>query len=76
MVGGSVPASTAGADHLSYFTLLGRIAGLVLFHREPLDAALSAAFIKAEFEFTLSTADLESVDPEAYEKQMCIYYYK
>ena len=63
-------ATTAGADHLSYFVLLGRIAGLALFHREPLNASWSRSFIKAVFEFELTAADLESVDPEAYEKRV------
>jgi E3 ubiquitin-protein ligase HACE1 len=63
-------ATTAGADHLSYFALLGRIAGLALFHREPLNASWSRSFIKAVFEFELTAADLESVDPEAYEKKV------
>ncbi len=63
-------ATTARADHLSYFALLGRIAGLALFHREPLNASWSRSFIKAVFEFDLAPADLESVDPEAYEKKV------
>ena len=63
-------ATTAGADHLSYFALLGRITGLALFHREPINAPWSTAFIKAVFEFELSLADLESVDPEVYEKRI------
>jgi E3 ubiquitin-protein ligase HACE1 len=65
-------ATTAGADHLSYFALLGRIAGLALFHREPLNANWSRSFIKAVFEFELTPADLESVDPDAY-KQKVLY---
>jgi E3 ubiquitin-protein ligase HACE1 len=46
-------ATTAGADHLSYFALLGRIAGLALFHCVPLNASWSRSFITAVFEFEL-----------------------
>ena len=63
-------ATTAGADHLSYFALLGRIAGLALFHCVPLNASWSRSFITAVFEFELTAADLESVDPEAFEKKV------
>jgi len=63
-------ATTVGADHLSYFALLGRIVGLALFHREPLNVSWSKSFIKAVFGFELTPDDLESVDPEAYEKRV------
>eukprot|EP01052_Picozoa_sp_SAG31_P030872 SAG31_NODE_3209_length_4550_cov_4.465513_4_plen_277_part_00 len=39
-------ALTCGADHCSYFALLGRIAGFSLYHKEPLDASFSTAFLK------------------------------
>ena len=35
-------ATLAGPDHLSYFALLGRIAGLALCHSEPLNASWSS----------------------------------
>ena len=63
-------SSITAADHLSYFALLGRIAGLALYHREPLNASWSISFIKAVLGFELTPADLDSVDPEAYEKKI------
>ena len=56
-------ATTAGADHLSYFALLGRIAGLALYHRETLNAPWSLAFLKSTFGFEITFADLHTVDP-------------
>ena len=59
-------ATTAGADHLPYFALMGRInAGLAFFHREPLNASWGRSLIKAVLELELTRADLESVNPEA-----------
>jgi E3 ubiquitin-protein ligase HACE1 len=51
---------TAGLDPLSYFALLGRIPGLALYHREPLDAHWSTAFVKALLGYALRPEDLES----------------
>ena len=59
-------ATTAGADHLAYFTVLGRVAGLSLYHREPLNAAWTTSFIKAVMGFPISPTDLATVDPEMY----------
>ena len=42
------------ADHLAHFALLGRIAGMALHHREPLDVSWSAGFLKAVLAVTLS----------------------
>jgi hypothetical protein len=63
-------ATTAGPDHLSYFALLGRIAGLALYHREHLDAQWSTAFLKAALGYPITADDLESVDPELFEKRI------
>ena len=63
-------ASTAGPDHLAYFALLGRITGLALYYREPLNASWSTAFLKAVFGYCITVDDLESVDPELYEKRL------
>ena len=50
---------------------LGRInAGLAFFHREPLNASWGRSLIKAVLELELTRADLESVNPEAYEKSV------
>lgn len=56
--------TTAGPDHLSYFALLGRIAGLAMYHREALDASWTTAFIKAAFGYEIAFEDLHSVDPD------------
>ena len=55
-----------GAGHLSYFALLGRIAGLALFHGENIPAPFANAFIKATFGYPIEVADLESVEPDIY----------
>ena len=60
----------AGPDHLVYFALMGRIAGLALYHRERLNAPWSSAFLKAVFGFTITCKDVESVDPELYDKRI------
>lgn len=57
--------STHGPDHLSYFALLGRIAGLALYHREQLDVAWSPAFLKAVLGLPMTVEDVASADPEA-----------
>ena len=51
----------AGADHLSYFALLGRIAGFALYHREPIPAQWSTAFIKACFGFAIVPEDVRKM---------------
>ena len=59
----------AGADHLSYFALLGRIAGFVLYHREPIVANWTTAFIKAVFGYQITSDDLAAVDPILYKNK-------
>ena len=63
-------ALAVGADHLSYFALLGRIAGLALYHREPLNAPLTVAFVKAVMGYPITPEDLESMDPDAVGKRI------
>ena len=63
-------ATTTGPDHLSYFALLGRLAGLALYHKEPLNASWSDAFIKAVLGWSIEPADLESVDPDLYQQRV------
>ena len=46
-------ATTAGDDHLAYFALLGRVAGLALYYREPLLAAWPKAFVKAALGYAI-----------------------
>ena len=62
-------AKLAGADHLSYFALLGRITGLALYHRETLNAAWTTTFLKAAFGFPIMFDDLELYDPCLYASQ-------
>jgi len=52
------------ADHLAHFALLGRIAGLALYHCEQLDVSWSPAFLKAALGYTINVEDVASVDPE------------
>eukprot|EP01049_Picozoa_sp_SAG25_P006959 SAG25_NODE_547_length_7025_cov_3.655357_4_plen_567_part_00 len=63
-------AIACGPDHLAYFALLGRLTGLALFHREPVNAHLSSAFLKSVFGYTLKPEDLETVDPDLYETRI------
>lgn len=60
----------AGPNHLGYFMVLGRLTGLALYHREPLNAPFSTAFLAAVFGFQIKLQDLESVDPELWEKRV------
>ena len=53
-------------DHLSFFTLLGRIAGLALFHHEHIPAPWTTAFVKAVFGYPIELEDLDAVNPELY----------
>ena len=63
-------ATTAGDDHLAYFALLGRVAGLALYYREPLPAAWPKAFIKAALGYAIEAEDLREVDPMLHEKKV------
>ncbi|CAE8605764.1 unnamed protein product [Polarella glacialis] len=60
-------AATVLPDHVAQMALLGRIFGLLLYHREtaPAVASLSLAFLKLAFGRGLKKSDLASVDPEA-----------
>ena len=63
-------ALAGGADHLSHFALLGRIAGLALFHREHIPAPWTTTFVKAAFGYPLALGDVEAVDPELHANQI------
>jgi hypothetical protein len=63
-------AVAAGPDHVSYFALLGRIAGIALYHREAIPAPWSTAFVKVVLGYPLTPDDLESVDPDAYQQKV------
>ena len=60
--------TTHGPDHLSYFALLGRFAGLALHHRELLPLPLTEACVKVVLGHDVTFDDLKSVDPELHEQ--------
>jgi hypothetical protein len=59
-------ATTAGPDHLAYFTLLGRLVGFALLHRERVSVPLTRAFVKAVLGLPVVVEDLATVDPALY----------
>ena len=59
-------ATTAGPDHLAYFTLLGRLVGFALLHRERVSVPLTRAFVKAVLGLPVVAEDLATVDPALY----------
>lgn len=66
-------ALAGGADHLAYFTLLGRVAGFALYHREHIPAPWATSFIKAAFGYAIALGDVEAVDRALYtQKLVCI----
>jgi len=61
------PSPESGAhapDHLAHFALLGRIAGMALHHREPLDVSWSAGFLKAVLGYSIMVDDVALVDTD------------
>lgn len=53
-------------DHLSYFTFIGRIAGLAVFHGKLLDGFFIRPFYKMMLVKQITLKDMESVDSEYY----------
>ena len=53
----------AGEDYLSYFTLMGRIVGLALFHGVTLNVVFSTPFIKLVLGMPVTVKDLKDGDP-------------
>ncbi|XP_063310013.1 E3 ubiquitin-protein ligase NEDD4-like isoform X6 [Pelobates fuscus] len=53
-------------DHLSYFTFIGRIAGLAVFHGKLLDGFFIRPFYKMMLGKQITLKDMESVDSEYY----------
>ncbi|XP_065454866.1 E3 ubiquitin-protein ligase NEDD4-like isoform X4 [Chrysemys picta bellii] len=53
-------------DHLSYFTFIGRVAGLAVFHGKLLDGFFIRPFYKMMLGKQISLKDMESVDSEYY----------
>jgi E3 ubiquitin-protein ligase HACE1 len=68
--GGMTLQPSPVSDQLAHFALLGRIAGFALHHGESIGADWSVAFNKAIFGFEIVLEDLQSVDPDLYEKQV------
>jgi E3 ubiquitin-protein ligase HACE1 len=61
---------SGGADHLSYFALLGRITGFAIYHEAHLNVHWTKAFIKAAFGLAVTADDLECVDPELFKSRI------
>ncbi|KAG1658414.1 E3 ubiquitin-protein ligase NEDD4 [Nymphon striatum] len=53
-------------EHLDYFTFIGRIAGMAVFHGKLLDAFFIRPFYKMMLGKTIVLSDMESVDSEYY----------
>ena len=60
----------AGGDHLSHFALLGRITGISMAHKEPLNAAWSYGFIKAAFGYKITIDDLQHIDADLFKTRV------
>ncbi|KAI6042697.1 hypothetical protein EDC04DRAFT_2657897 [Pisolithus marmoratus] len=59
-------------DHLSYFTFVGRIMGLTIFHRRFLDAYFVPSFYKVILAKKPSLSDLEGIDAELHRSMVWI----
>lgn len=59
-------------DHLSYFTFVGRIMGLTIFHRRFLDAYFVPSFYKVILGKKPSLSDLEGIDAELHRSMVWI----
>ena len=56
-------SALAEPGHLAYFALLGRVVGLALYHREPLNASWTALFLKAAFGYKITMEDIRMEGP-------------
>ncbi|KAI5989086.1 hypothetical protein EDD15DRAFT_2286487 [Pisolithus albus] len=59
-------------DHLSYFSFVGRIMGLTIFHRRFLDAYFVPSFYKVILGKKPSLSDLEGIDAELHRSMVWI----
>ena len=59
-------ATSSGFNHLAYFTLLGRIVGFALLHRDRVNVPLTRAFVKAALGLPVEVDDIASIDHELY----------
>ena len=50
--------------------MLGRVTGLALYHKKPLNASWTDAFVKVVLGWSIEPADLESADPELYQQRV------
>jgi len=62
------PASGVDPEHVNYFKYIGRILGLLIFHRHFFDASFAVSFHKMILNKAVTLADLESVDAELHRK--------
>ena len=53
-------------NHLEYYRFVGRIMGLVIFHRQHLPIHFSLMFYKRLLEIPLALEDLKILDSEVY----------
>ncbi|KAJ3016020.1 UNVERIFIED_CONTAM: hypothetical protein HDU68_012458, partial [Siphonaria sp. JEL0065] len=60
------PNSGINPEHLEYFTFIGRMFGLGLFHRQRWKAVLVVSFYKRILRQNVCLSDLELVDPDQY----------
>ncbi|KAI8983859.1 hypothetical protein BDB01DRAFT_790372 [Pilobolus umbonatus] len=66
------PHSGINPEHLNYFTFIGRVVGLAIFHRRFLDAFFIVSFYKMILNKKILVADMESVDADFYRSLMWI----
>ncbi|XP_061409887.1 E3 ubiquitin-protein ligase NEDD4-like isoform X3 [Lethenteron reissneri] len=59
-------------EHLSYFTFIGRVAGMAVFHGKLLDGFFIRPFYKMMLQKPITLNDMESVDSEYYNSLMWI----
>ena len=60
------PSSSVNPDHLSYFTFVGRVIALAIYHNELLRVSFTRPFYKLLLDRPIELDDLESVDPVQY----------
>ncbi|RKP19849.1 HECT-domain-containing protein [Rozella allomycis CSF55] len=58
--------SSVNPEHLNYFTFIGRVLGMAIFHQRFLDAFFVVSFYKMILKMKCTPQDLESIDAEFY----------
>lgn len=64
------PHSNINPDHLEYFTFIGRVIGMAIFHKKFLDAYFVSSFYKQILGQRVTVEDIESLDSGLY-KSLC-----